>query len=217
MNYILTADEIRTLAAMLGAKRLVGLARQSASFSREAAVVSVLRLTQRGILKSTEEGLTCQKQVRSLMAVVAAPQQCVLVTDVTLAQSQLICYCSGTSAVVAGEILERPGEYRLRLLPESALLAYLREEGYLPRRDITSAEAPSAPIEAGNKTVDLYSLALTTTVLERLDPVTAQCLNRVAIVGHEGAETIRDRQGESVPYRMEELARRLFARKEEQI
>ena len=98
MNYILTADEIRTLAAMLGAKRLVGLARQSAGFSREAAVVSVLRLTQRGILKSTEEGLICQKQVRSLMAVVAAPQQCVLVTDVTLAQSQLICYCSGTSA-----------------------------------------------------------------------------------------------------------------------
>ena len=65
--------------------------------------------------------------------------------------------------------------------------------------------------------MDLYSLALTTTVLERLDPVTAQCLNRVAIVGHEGAETIRDRQGESVPYRMEELARRLFVRKEEQI
>lgn len=217
MNYILTADEIRTLAAMLGAKRLVGLTRDDAGFSREAAVKSVLRLTQRGILEPTEKGLICQEQVHSLMTVVAAPEHCILAADVTLAHPQLMCYFSGASAVAVGEILERPGEYRLRMLPRSGLLIYLREEGYLPRRDLTAAQTIPVSGESSDETVDLYSLALTITVLERLDPVTSQRLDAVAIVGHEGAETIRGESGEAVPYRMEELARRLFLREEEQV
>ena len=216
MNYILTTGEIQTLAALMGAKQLVGLGENGEPFSRDTAVASVLSLTRRGILEPEEDGLTCQEQVRRIMAVLARPDSCILVTDVTMARPQIMCYGSGETVVAVSQILQRPGEVRLTRIHMAGLPAFLREEGYLPQKDAApdhTAETQPADPDAGP--VDLYSLPMTTTVLERLDPVTAQRLYALAVAGHEGAETICLEDGASVPYSIEELTRRLLCREEE--
>lgn len=136
MNYILTMDEVKTLAGLLGARAIFSPGEnEKGALTREATVRSVFQLTQRGFLIRGENGFACQPQVRELMGQMlrAAYGIVVLVPE----EAQLFCYVSGEGCVILEMIGERPGEYKL-------YAQSFREtcEQLCPRADIRSGESP---------------------------------------------------------------------------
>ena len=55
MNYLLTMDEIRTLAALLGAEALFGFAGAQTAFTREDVLRGLVSLTERGLVTPTDD------------------------------------------------------------------------------------------------------------------------------------------------------------------
>ena len=139
MKYILTVEEVQTLAGMLGAERFFGFASPSDRLEREDIVRNVVQLYQRGTLWQDDSGMHCEPRVKELMqTLVSASVATVLFLP---QQAHLCCYGEGGELTVLERIAERPEECKLYSRSLEELWQELAEE-YLPEE---SAVAPVAP------------------------------------------------------------------------
>lgn len=186
MNYLLTMEELRTLAALLGVTTLAGFDGDTAEVSREDALRSVLSLTKRGFLLPEEEGFRCERELQHLAVRLVASQRCLLFTAGARNIPQMLCYAEKDAMTILETVVERKKEYRLYECTTQELLERLCAD-YLPERDTEPGDgcrvAQGALEKQGNELYCQPELRLCVEVLSPVLRARTACLGVFGLCG----------------------------------
>lgn len=131
MNYILTSDQLKTMAALLGADELFGLHDDGQILSRETMVRCVAELVRGGLLAPENGSFRCVSHLREMLQCVANPE-CVFLWTCPETGRQVEGCCAGARCTLLERLPGQKDAFRLIFRTREELAVFLEEEGFLP-------------------------------------------------------------------------------------